>query len=149
MSDLVKGIVRVGVATIIHRKNKVLLGLRAGKHGPGTWSLPGGHVEFGEDPIDAARREVLEETGLRLGLIHPWGLSPWANAHFPEEGRQSVTLFFKGEYISGEAVIREPDKCSAWNWFSMYELPEPLFGAIKDIQLFLVRRIRGRRVDSP
>ena len=33
---------------------------------PGQWSLPGGHIEPGEDPETAARRELLEETGLRV-----------------------------------------------------------------------------------
>lgn len=41
---------------------------------PGTWSLPGGHVEPGEDVLSAAHRELEEETGLVPG---PGELRPW------------------------------------------------------------------------
>lgn len=37
------------------------------------WDLPGGHVEAGETPEDAARREVYEEAGARLGPLHLLG----------------------------------------------------------------------------
>jgi ADP-ribose pyrophosphatase YjhB (NUDIX family) len=44
-----------------------LLVIRRGTHPSlGTWSLPGGRVEPGESPAQAAAREVLEETGLRV-----------------------------------------------------------------------------------
>lgn len=50
-------------------KTKFLLLLRGktAPHGPLTWDLPGGDVEHGEDLLESAHREVLEETGLSVG----------------------------------------------------------------------------------
>lgn len=63
---------RVGASAAIFRDGAVLLGERGRGAMAGLWSLPGGHVEPGEGAAEAARREVLEETGVTariLGLV--------------------------------------------------------------------------------
>jgi ADP-ribose pyrophosphatase YjhB (NUDIX family) len=56
-----------GVAVLVLDGGRVLLGRRHGtRNRPGFWALPGGYVEFDEDFLTAARREVREETGLEV-----------------------------------------------------------------------------------
>jgi 8-oxo-dGTP diphosphatase len=56
----------VGVGALIFRRGSILLVERGRNPLKGYWSLPGGLVESGEKLEDAVKREILEETGLRI-----------------------------------------------------------------------------------
>lgn len=123
--------VKVGVGVIVIRDGQVLLGLRHGSHGEGTWGPPGGHLEYGEGVSECAAREVAEETGLTLSEIWP---APYTNDVFQSEGLHYVTLFVVASCDNGEVALLEPDKCSAWQWFNWNNLPAPLFPAFHSLQ---------------
>ena len=58
---------RAAVAvTLLHRRRGVLLVRRSREPLKGAWSLPGGKIRLGEPVAEAARREMAEETGVRL-----------------------------------------------------------------------------------
>ncbi len=59
----------VGVGVVVWRRDKVILIRRAKPPRQGQWSLPGGVQEIGETVFEAARREVLEETGLAVDVL--------------------------------------------------------------------------------
>ncbi len=57
-------------ASIINENNQLLIVKRAKDDSrPGVWELPGGGIEFGENPQDAIIREVKEETGLDVFIF--------------------------------------------------------------------------------
>ncbi|MFO7169011.1 MAG: NUDIX hydrolase [Chloroflexota bacterium] len=120
----------VGVAAIVMRGERVLLGRRRSGHGAGTWQFPGGHLEWGESIEACARREVLEETGL---VVTGLRRGPFTNDIFADEGRHYVTLFVLADCPEGEPQAREPEKCDGWAWFGWGELPQPLFLPIQNL----------------
>ncbi len=63
----------VGVGALIFEDNKILLVKRGYSPSKGKWSIPGGHVEVGEGVLEAAKRELEEETGIvgePLGVVN-------------------------------------------------------------------------------
>lgn len=121
---------KVGVAVILLRSSRVLLGQRIGSHGAGTWAPPGGHLEFGESPTECAARELLEETGLTAS---EFSTGPYTNDVFQAEGKHYITLYVVAKYVSGEPRILEPNKCAEWRWFDLGALPEDLFLPLKNL----------------
>lgn len=60
----------VGIGIVVLRPDGVLLVRRGRPPSKDTWSIPGGAQELGEPAEAAARRELLEETGLHVGPLH-------------------------------------------------------------------------------
>jgi ADP-ribose pyrophosphatase YjhB (NUDIX family) len=75
---------------------------QANIYNPGTWALPGGHLEFGETFENCAEREILEETGLAIRNIQ---FLTATNNVMPAENKHYVTVFVGGS-IYGE--VTEP-----------------------------------------
>ncbi len=121
MTELVAS---VGVGVIIMNTGKVLLLKRTGSHGAGTWSCPGGHIDFGESIEECAIRETKEETGLEIENIRFKGMT---NDIFLDEHKHYVTIWVTGERRGGKENIASPREATEIEWFEWNTLPHPLF----------------------
>ncbi|HKZ45737.1 MAG TPA: NUDIX domain-containing protein [archaeon] len=122
----------VGIGVMILKDGKVLLGKRnddpakadSQLHGEGTWTMPGGKLHFGESFEDAAYREVLEETGIKINKEKLKFISLTndrvEDAHF-------ITIGFLCEDFEGEAGTMEPEEITEWRWFGLDNLPRIIF----------------------
>src|SRR5512138_371420 len=95
---------QVGTAIIITRDDKVLLMKRKGPHGHGTWSTPGGHLDFGETPEQGAAREAKEEMGLDVVDIRFRAVT---NDMFQETGKHYITIWMEGISTNEPTIVSE------------------------------------------
>lgn len=121
---------KIGVGVIVVKNGKVLMQKRRNAHGDGTWSFPGGHLEWGESPEECAFRETREEFGVEIDGARPVAFT---NDVFADEDRHYVTLFVQAKPGSGEPKIMEPDKTAEIGWFAWDGMPRPLFLPIENL----------------
>lgn len=108
---------KVGAAVIIEQDNKLLLLQRSHEPWIGSWMLPAGYVEADEDPKEAARREVFEETGLDVELSELF-----KTYYFSDDPRGNGVVFvYKAIKISGELHINS--ESNAVQYFLWHEIP--------------------------
>ena len=97
------------------RDGKALIARRGRAPNQGLWSLPGGRIEFGETAAEAARRELLEETGVTAEVL---GLAEIVEAIAHDEmgaaTRHAVILAYAGRWTSGEPLTGEEALEIAW-----------------------------------
>jgi 8-oxo-dGTP diphosphatase len=116
---------RVGVGTVVMRKDRALVGLRAGSHAAGEWAFPGGKNDLGETVIETALRENLEEHGLDASeprKLRYFTEDFFYNRHTGLLERQFLTVFVVCESYDGEPVRVEPEKCLEWRWMRWDDL---------------------------
>lgn len=122
--------VGVGFGVMLLNEGKVLLGRRHEDpekadsllNGAGTWTMPGGKLNFGEKIEDGAARELLEETSMVLKKSKVICLNQEIieTAHF-------LTVGILAEEFSGYPQVMEPDEITEWGWFELDKLPSPLY----------------------
>jgi len=124
--------VKVGVGVVIRRyflesPPKVLIGKRKGSHGAGYWAFPGGHVE--DDSFEeCAKREVLEETGMKIKCIpvDNFGCDIFTTFDILAKNKRYSTTYLLAEWIKEEAQNLESHKCEQWEWKTLNEIKEML-----------------------
>lgn len=121
---------KVGVGVIIWHENKVLMQERIGAHGEGTWSFPGGHLEFGEALEACAARETEEEVGVCLGAPRVVSVT---NDVFEDEGKHYITVFVQGHLESGVPRVAESHRARRVGWFAWEDMPRPLFLPVENL----------------
>lgn len=100
---------------IVYTPNKLILGKRApGTNNPGSWNFFGGHVDPGENPVQAAAREIGEEIRLKV--------DPSMLRHVATIGNASYFALRVGD-ISGASTTPEISKISK---FKLTDLPNNL-----------------------
>ena len=123
----------VPASYLILRKGKEILFMRRKGSGyyDGWYSVPAGHVEAGELPVDALLRETKEELGITLDkndarLVH----TMYRTKH--DETGDRADLFFKVAKWAGEITNAEPHKCDDIKWFSIHALPENMMHHVRE-----------------
>jgi 8-oxo-dGTP diphosphatase len=122
--------VGVGFGVMVLKNGKILLGKRHEDpekassllNGAGTWTMPGGKLHFGETFEEGAKREVLEETGIKINRADVICVNQdmVETAHF-------ITMGLLSDSFEGEAKVMEPDEITEWRWFDLNNLPSPLY----------------------
>lgn len=129
MTDEIKK-VGAGFGVLVIKDNKVLLGKRhedpekasSEMSGEGTWTMPGGKLEYGESFEQGAIRELKEETDIVAQEVKVICVE---NSVGPKA--QFVTIGLQAIAFEGEPKVTEPDEITEWKWFELNQLPEKVF----------------------
>ena len=110
---------------LFNEEGKVLLEKREDDH---TWCVPGGSMELGETPEEAAKREFFEETGLRLGNLKLVNVMSGEDSHFIYPNGDevyAVDINYVCYEYTGE-LKKQAEEVRELEFFDVSKLPEGL-----------------------
>jgi len=121
-------------ALCVDDRGRVLLCRRAIEPAKGLWDIPGGFLEEGEQPLDAVRRELREETGLDVTPLEL--LCVTVDDYGEGAGAaKTLNLTWLARIDEGEPVAA--DDVAELRWFARDELPPPEECAFATVQAVL------------
>ncbi len=138
-------IIDSAVVGIFNESGQLLMNQRGSEIGRGEWAIVGGKLDPGESLESGARREVLEEIGVRLGELHP----VFIHYHRPPDRNVTFRVFiFAARLLPGEnpqIQNGEESKILALKWVDVSFFPQPVFGNFYDYadKLVAARRRLG------
>jgi 8-oxo-dGTP diphosphatase len=106
---------------VVRNGNELLLTRRAQKPRKGLWCLPGGFIEWGEHPEDAAKRELFEETGLIAEKLRLTGV------YDSITGKRRHVMLIAYEAVSWRGDPVAGDDAEALEWFPTESVPRLAF----------------------
>jgi 8-oxo-dGTP diphosphatase len=112
------------VDAVLLKGREVMLIRRGREPHKGAWALPGGFVDVGERVEDAARRELLEETGLRGDIVDLLGV--WSDPARDPRGH-TVSVVFVCKIGGIVDVGTGGDDAAEARWFPLDKLPDLAF----------------------
>lgn len=121
-----KVIMVVAGAIVFDQANRVLLQKRSDNC---EWGFPGGFMDLNESVQDTAKREVYEETGLRLNDLELFGIysGPKYDKTFSNGDQVSlVQIIFSCKSYSGD-LVENNDESLENKFYSLKDLPENIF----------------------
>lgn len=112
----------VGVGAYIEKGGEVLIVKRHSNeaHHAGIWTVPTGRLEKGEDAISGVKREVKEEVGLEIAVLHPF--SVWKIIR-DDTGEEVIGISFLAKWLAGEVRLH-PEELMDYKWIEPYKLLE-------------------------
>ena len=118
---------KVAVIVLIEQKGQVLLVQRKYDPQKGFWTLPSGYIDAGEDPIQAAKRECQEETGLTTKDIR------LLDVLFSQEHPRgaSILIIYRATIDMGD--LRSGDDANQAMFFNLESLPPLAFASTHHI----------------
>ena len=102
---------------------KLLLIQRKNEPCKGKWAFPGGFMDIDETTIDAARRELKEETGLVVGELHRVGIFDAVD----RDPRERIITVAYYTILDNPAEVSGLDDAAQAKWFPLTELPDLAF----------------------
>ncbi len=109
------------VRTFVIKDDKILLVREAKMHDKGKWSLPGGWCDIDTSPMEAAKKEVEEESGYVIEITKLLGIQDRRN-YIESKMYDSYNIFFLGHIVGGSD---NPNfEVIETGWFDFNDLPE-------------------------
>lgn len=117
--------IEIGVILFVEKDNKFLFGKRHKAHGNNTYTVPSGHVGFGESWEKAGQRELGEEAGL---TVDEKDIQVLGTLNQPGEEAHYINTVLYTNKVQGVPV--GSTECDDWDYYFLSSLPVPIYHMI-------------------